>query len=45
MAKDISRLLQKGNLTPKERHFLRVANFVSKEKTGKAILQKPTNTP
>jgi len=38
MAKDISRLLQKGNLTPKERHFLRVANFVSKEKTGKAIL-------
>ena len=38
MAKDMSRLLQKGNLTPKERHFLRVANFVSKEKTGKSIL-------
>lgn len=38
MAKDISRLLQKGNLTPKERHFLKVANLISKEKTGKAIL-------
>lgn len=38
MAKDFSRLLQKGNLTPKERHFLMVANIVSKEKTGKAIL-------
>jgi hypothetical protein len=38
MAKNISRLLQKGNLTPKERHFLRVANLVSKEKTGKTIL-------
>lgn len=38
MAKDISRLLQKGNLTAKERHFLHIANLVSKEKTGKAIL-------
>ena len=38
MVKDMSRLLQKGNLTPKERIFLRVANQVSKDKTGKAIL-------
>ena len=38
MDKGISRLLQKGNLTPRERHFLRVANLISKEKTGKAIL-------
>jgi len=38
--RNFNRLLQKGNLTPKERHFLKVANMVSKEKEGKAILSE-----
>jgi hypothetical protein len=38
MAKDIKRLLRKPNLTPKDRHFLRVANLISQDKKGKRIL-------
>ena len=38
MKKNISSLLQKGNLKPKERVLLLVANQVSKEKDGKSIL-------
>jgi len=38
MRKNISSLLQRGNLKPKERVLLLVANQVSKEKDGKSIL-------
>jgi len=38
--RNLNRLLQKGNLTPRERHFLKVANLVNKEKAGKAILSE-----
>ena len=38
MKKNISSLLQKGNLTPKERVLLLVANQVSEERDGKSIL-------
>jgi len=38
MRKNISNLLQKGNLTPKERVFLLAYDGVSKDKDGKAIL-------
>jgi len=38
MAKNITALLQKGNLTPKERFLLIVANEVSEERDGKSIL-------
>src|ERR1035437_7547179 len=36
--KNITTLLQKGNLTPKERVLFLVHNFVNKDKTGKEIL-------
>ena len=36
--KDLTALLSKGNLTPKERILLWVANQVSEEKDGKPIL-------
>jgi len=38
MKKNITNLLQKGNLTPKERYLLCVHNEVIKHKTGKAPL-------
>src|SRR5579859_6561281 len=38
MKKDISSLLQRGNMTPKQRVLLMVADSVSEERTGKRIL-------
>ena len=38
MSKDISKILQKGNLTPKERVLLLVQSTINKERTGKEIL-------
>lgn len=38
MKKDISSLLQRGNITPKQRVLLLVADSVSEERTGKGIL-------
>ena len=38
MRKNLTTLLQKGNLTPKERVLLFVANEASKERDGKSIL-------
>ncbi len=38
MAKNISSLLQRGNLTPKERYILLIQNNVAEGKTGKRIL-------
>lgn len=38
MKKNISSLLQRGNLKPKERFLLLVANQVSKDRDGKSIL-------
>ena len=38
MRKNISSLLQKGNLTPKQRYLLIIQNDVAKAKTGKEIL-------
>jgi len=38
MRKNISSLLQKGNLTPKQRYLLIIQNDVAKARTGKEIL-------
>lgn len=38
MRKNISNLLQRGNLTPKERYILLIQNNVAEGKTGKRIL-------
>ncbi len=40
MIKDFSRLFQKGNLTPKERVLLLIADVVSKEKEDKGLLSE-----
>ena len=38
MRKNISSLLQKGNLTPKQRYLLIIQNDIARAKTGKEIL-------
>lgn len=38
MKKNISSLLQRGNLTPKERYLLLIQNDIAKTRTGKEIL-------
>jgi len=40
MKKNISSLLQRGNLTPKQRYLLLIQNDIEKARTGKKILTK-----
>jgi hypothetical protein len=40
MKKNLSNLLQRGNLTPKQRYLLLIQNDIEKERTGKEILTK-----